>query len=270
MESLIAYRWRLVSKSLGLSFPYPFCLKLIFMGHYFNQILPSMISGDAFRIYYIKKNGSTNLSVASASVISDRLFGLFGLVIIGLVAGGYHLFFERFALRDFVSEIITIENNPFTSDLILTFFLIIVIATIFVIVAARIAKSFFAKKILPLAIELKCHIKCIRKSDYLPTILVISIATQLFPVLIIYTFVNLNFDYISFANISFIVPLVLIASLLPISIAGWGVREATFSGLFLFFGYSIEVGLIAGLAYGLINLGAGMIGGCLLIKNKWE
>ncbi|MFC4728582.1 lysylphosphatidylglycerol synthase transmembrane domain-containing protein [Coralloluteibacterium thermophilus] len=63
------------------------------------------------------------------------------------------------------------------------------------------------------------------------------------------------------------VPLVLLAMLLPVSVGGWGVREATAAALWPLFGLPAAHGVAASVLYGLVNL-AGALPGLLRVLRR--
>jgi hypothetical protein len=67
-----------------------------------------------------------------------------------------------------------------------------------------------------------------------------------------------------------IVPAVLEVAMLPVSIAGWGVREGVAILAFASFGVASTVALGASLVFGLIGLAVGLVGGLLWLVDHRE
>jgi uncharacterized membrane protein YbhN (UPF0104 family) len=65
-----------------------------------------------------------------------------------------------------------------------------------------------------------------------------------------------------------IAPLVLAASALPISVGGWGVREAAGAGLFGLLGLSPALGAAASAAFGAVNLVGSLPGAIFLLRRS--
>jgi len=59
---------------------------------------------------------------------------------------------------------------------------------------------------------------------------------------------------LSLSAVLFVLPAVFLLASLPISFAGWGVREVAFVSLFKFFGLTGEQALSLSVAYGLASL----------------
>ncbi|MBT5572586.1 MAG: flippase-like domain-containing protein [Alphaproteobacteria bacterium] len=80
-----AIRWHYVLRSLNQNLPLPTALRLIMVGQFFNQCLPSNIGGDAMRMYYLRGAGiETNPAVSS--VLLDRIMGLIVLIALSTVS----------------------------------------------------------------------------------------------------------------------------------------------------------------------------------------
>ncbi len=58
-----------------------------------------------------------------------------------------------------------------------------------------------------------------------------------------------------------IVPTVLVVSSLPVSIGGWGVREAGLAGGFALLGLPPSVAVATSVLFGVVNIVGGVIGG---------
>ena len=254
MEGLIALRWRLIARCLRIDLSYWQCVKLIFEGHFFNQILPSTISGDAYRVLKIQKQGFSVIN-GTTSVLLDRFSGLLALLLIG---GLSFLFGGHMRLIVFPEGIVK-------------WWAPVLLASITVLVLLGFWKGAFLLDVFRQKLVSRLDLSLFERSPapmVIVLIMLLSLVSQLFPILIFYTIIMVNFDPIPFAFLSFIVPISLIISLLPISIAGWGVREAFLSSIMLFYGYPGQVGFLAGFLFGCINLLAGIAGGISILLSK--
>lgn len=63
-------------------------------------------------------------------------------------------------------------------------------------------------------------------------------------------------------------PLVILLTILPISFAGWGVREGAMVGLFAMSGASKEAIMAVSIAYGVILIASSLPGFFAWIKSK--
>ena len=64
-----------------------------------------------------------------------------------------------------------------------------------------------------------------------------------------------------------VVPLVLTAMVLPVSVGGWGVREGAAAALWPVLGASAEAGVAASVAFGLVILAASLPGAVALMER---
>lgn len=84
-QALSAYRWGRLSALVGRPVAFGRMLQLYFSGMFFNLCLPTSIGGDVFRVVGLSRNTGSKSS-ATASVFMDRNVGLGALLLIGMVA----------------------------------------------------------------------------------------------------------------------------------------------------------------------------------------
>lgn len=94
----------------------------------------------------------------------------------------------------------------------------------------------------------------------IPSLLGVTLALQGCILLSLY-FLSLSFvDNIDHLKLLAALSLVILASSVPISFSGWGIREVTSGAAFTLIGLPFEAGVLSGLAYGLVYLFSLMIG----------
>ncbi len=81
-------RWYLLVRALDLPFTPRNALRLGLIGYYYNTFLPGSIGGDFVKSYFIAKEQPDRKAAAVATVLVDRLLGLFGLLLFSSVIGG--------------------------------------------------------------------------------------------------------------------------------------------------------------------------------------
>ena len=80
-----ALRWWLILKTFNYKVDLLYILKITYVGAFFNNVLFGSYGGDLVKGYYIYK--FMNKSVKPAlTIIVDRLFGLIGLIIVGIIS----------------------------------------------------------------------------------------------------------------------------------------------------------------------------------------
>lgn len=85
-------RWRALVEALGSPFPLNNALKYGFIGFMFNLSPVGIVGGDAVKVALIAKKNKIPVDRATASVVVDRVLGLYAMFILGLVV----LFFTGF------------------------------------------------------------------------------------------------------------------------------------------------------------------------------
>ncbi len=73
---------------------------------------------------------------------------------------------------------------------------------------------------------------------------------------------------ITFAQLLFLMPPVLLISSVPVSIAGWGVRESSMIVAFAYAGLAQSDGLTLSLLFGAASFFVGTVGGIVWIVSK--
>lgn len=81
-------RWYILVRAVDLPFTYRNGLRLGLVGYFYSTFLPGSIGGDAVKAFFIVRDNPAKKAVAFATVIIDRLFGLFGLLLFAAVVGG--------------------------------------------------------------------------------------------------------------------------------------------------------------------------------------
>lgn len=78
---LQSLRWLVVVGENGNQLSFRHALTIVWIGHFFNQALPSSVGGDAMRMWYAYRAGMAPRD-AVATVIVDRVISLLGLLAI--------------------------------------------------------------------------------------------------------------------------------------------------------------------------------------------
>ncbi|HBQ21491.1 MAG: hypothetical protein A3D19_08245 [Deltaproteobacteria bacterium RIFCSPHIGHO2_02_FULL_38_15] len=82
---ITTWRWRLLLTTQGIRISFKKALKLVFIGHFFNIVIPGTVSGDVVKAYYISKT-EKNKMAAALSVVMDRFIGLMMLTVVTFCA----------------------------------------------------------------------------------------------------------------------------------------------------------------------------------------
>jgi len=225
LRFLSAYRWNVLFAALQNSTSMIVIIKISFIASFLGQVLPGTIGVEALRVYGLAKS-SNNGPAAFASVVADRMFGLLSLVFviyIGLLVGPQEL-----------QAMILMPATVALAILILFLFLLMYPLPrqwIFAAIPAR----FLEKLQHRIADVFACLDSYKTKPGVLLYSFVLSILFQLIRVLLFFAAALLIGEAPSFVYFVALVPIVMFAALLPISIGGLGVREASLVVLFSHF-----------------------------------
>jgi uncharacterized membrane protein YbhN (UPF0104 family) len=85
---LSAFRLNIYFKNAGVNLPGLQNIKLYWLGMFYNLFLPGSISGDAYKVFLVKKRYNASYKKLTAAVLLDRFSGLLGL---GLILAIYSI-----------------------------------------------------------------------------------------------------------------------------------------------------------------------------------
>ncbi len=210
---MCAIRWRLL---LHEDFSFRRLFSFYLMGSFFNHILPGIIGGDAVKAYYLYKD-TGRVGSAVASVFMDRYIGFTALMFVGLVAFPFGLGYFRGSYIEWVLPLI----------------ILLFIAGSFLIFGLKIGRRI---KFLSGLYEYFEMYK--GKRDIIVKTFLISLVVQVIIIFGVY-FLSLGLKAdIPLLPFFMFIPIISTIATVPISIAGIGVREASFVLLFGFLGIS--------------------------------
>ncbi|MGD8810251.1 MAG: lysylphosphatidylglycerol synthase transmembrane domain-containing protein [Gammaproteobacteria bacterium] len=245
---LSIFRWKTVMTSLGQPLGFWLTARLFFEGLFFNQALPSTVGGDGIRIYRAYRAGVT-LTGAINSVVLDRILGLTSLMLLAAIA--QPLFYQRV---DAVGARIA-----FTAV-----FLAAIGSVIALLLVAFLPERFHRWKVARglVALSLATRQAFCTRAIFIPVTL-LSIAGHLISVTVFYVLaVSLDLD-VGFLDCLIMVPSVLLLATVPISVAGWGLREgatvAAFGLLGVPPGGAAAASVLFGIGMALVALPGGVL-----------
>ncbi|MBM3504711.1 MAG: flippase-like domain-containing protein [Alphaproteobacteria bacterium] len=253
LTAVATIRWQLVLGSLDVWVGFPAALRNLWVGIFFNQTLPSAIGGDALRMYEARRLG-ISLRVSISSVLVDRLMGLAAVVV--LVVLGQPFYFavvpdQRMAWGlaavavAGVAGFAVLLAFPSVRPLWLRGRLWDMIAALADDFRALVRRPRHAVAALSLSILMQIGTGC------LIWILAAALGISL-PVWIV---------------ILMMMPIVLF-TMLPISIAGWGTREGAFVVGFGILGVAAPEALALSVLYGIFLIVFSLPGGALWLVIK--
>ncbi|MDH3974488.1 MAG: flippase-like domain-containing protein [Deltaproteobacteria bacterium] len=244
-------RWNIIMKTLDFKESTWFYIKSYFKGTFFNQALPGSIGGDAVRVLELGGLGYRKRE-AFYGIFIDRIVGLLGLLLLNLAA--------NFTYSDLLPTwLYRLINLTCTGS----------ITGFIVLVMLRKAKFMSKIRFLDLFYDLSKRFRKVYSN--IPNIsgqLILSVIIHLCSILCIYAIaLAIGLEY-GLGAYLVIMPPVFLFTLIPISLAGWGVREGAMVGIFLLIGAPKEAVLSISILYGLIVIFHSLPGMIFWVQSK--
>ncbi len=252
---LVAWRWGALMRLVGVGKGFSFheIVRTVWSANFFNTTLVSSVGGDAFRLWTIVRAGNP-LGKSVNSIFLDRLTALMALMILIAISLPY------------VMELIADEAAFLSYTLLIAAFL------------AGFAALFHADR-LPRQIQ---HWQLVRglanlaadtrrlslHMDNLLPVAALSLLVHILNIFVVYVLARGLEIGISFLDCFFLVPPVILAMTLPISIAGWGVREGAMIVSLGLIGVSQESALVLSILFGLGITLAALPGGVIWLFSR--
>ncbi|MGH6663308.1 MAG: lysylphosphatidylglycerol synthase transmembrane domain-containing protein [Pseudolabrys sp.] len=256
--SLGALRWQLIVQNCESTDTPPFtltgALRINFIAAFFNQTLPSTIGGDAIRIWLLGR-AQGGWRAAAYSVLIDRMVGVLVLALMVIVCLPW-----SFALISNVAGRIALLAVGFGSTgACLTF-----VALGFL--RGGILDRWWMTRHLTGAGAAARGVLLARSSGSL--ILTYSVFNHLITATAAWCLAQSIAAPLEWSQaLLLVLPVLLIASV-PISIAGWGTREAAMVLAFGYAGLPESDGLIVSVLLGIASFAAGLVGGLFWILDR--
>ncbi len=263
LATLSAWRWQMILACMQSPVVFGESWRLVMTGLFFNQILPSGIGGDAVRVWLLSRGG-TRLRTAIFSVVADRIFAL-GAVIL-CMAGFLPLLLHGPAKWPVI--FLTTAGS-------------LAVGAIFVLPRALGALTrVWPDRLYPVGGRLidrgrdllrefaAVLVRILSARPEGPTVIAISITNQLVLGWIVYFIAGrLHVEIGLLTAIALFTPAMLL-SMLPISLGGWGVREAALVWLLGTVNVPQEASLAISVLFGVVSTAAGLVGGVLWLFER--
>lgn len=258
---LLTYKWNLLLRVRSKFVSFWRLLAINMIGGFWGLFLPSSLSTDVIRGYYLIKT-SSDKAVSVTSIIIDRFISLFALLVFVTIA----LFFTGDIIKD-------LQFGYY----ILGFFLLagigigIINTKSFSIFIDSVNKRFKNQKIINKIIKLR--VALLEYNKYPVTLscsFLLSILVQLERVLW-YITISRSFGIdIPFVYYFIFCPLIIVILMIPVSIGGLGVREGAFVAFFTLAGMSLDEAVIVSFTSSLITNIVTVSGGIVYLFYRSE
>jgi len=241
-----ALQWGVILRFHDVNLPFSGTVYRYFMGLFFNFVLPGFVGGDVIRVYKTAVV-SGRATRAFSSTLADRVFGLLVLVLFSFCA------------------VIFMPIEPAYKALpaaVIMFLVLIGFVCIFVFKPAgrflyRVFGKYMPDGIVKKlrAVYMEMH-ELTRSPATLLTVVILSFFIQFLRIAVHYVCGRAVGIELGFGYFALFVPLMAIMASLPISIGGFGVREAF--AVVLFSAVGLDEGIV--LSYSLLATFAAFIG----------
>ena len=249
-----ALRWHIVLAA-GTTSPGPWTLlKIVLVGLFFNQVLPSGVGGDAVRAWRCHRLG-IGVAAAIRSLVLDRVSGY--VVMVVLFAAGLPVLLhilpdlrQRYGvvllLGAALCGLLALFLIDYLPGGLLRFRLVAELAGL-----SREGRRLFGRP---------------ARAGALTGFSVATVGLTIVASMLVAE--SLGVD-LSFFRWVVIIPPVTLIQLVPVSLAGWGVRELGFVVVLAGFGIPAEAALAASLLFGMCMIVVGLPGGLLWLTG-WD
>jgi uncharacterized protein (TIRG00374 family) len=238
-------RWQSIIRASEANLKFRPAVGTTLVGWFFNQALPSSVGGDAFRVWYAYRFG-IRLGTATQSVIFDRISGLLGVMMLLVFCSPW------------LSRIFT-SSQPVIGVLVFAFALLL--GSIGVLTADRLILFLVPVSLRQRLVELCTTARRVFLGRTGVRVIALSVVIHLTVATAVWLLARSMQIPLELVHSLLLMPVILFVSAIPISIAGWGVREGTSVLVFGMVGMPAESAISLSLSFGLVMLVTGLPGG---------
>jgi uncharacterized protein (TIRG00374 family) len=255
---LLAIRWKILIPNKE-KYSTLYYIKLILASSSINLFFPSSFGADIIRSMIVQNKATKAINYSFASVYIDRYIGLFSILVIAFIIS--------FFSYDSKYRILVIQMSLF-----LILFMIFILFTIKWLLKLNIkSKRYLSKSVIDIIKQKFIHIATIFQTYHISILqivytFILSILIHFIWFFIVWYIANSYDINISFYIITLVTILVWLATILPISISGFGIRELGFVYLLDQYGLTTTQSMFLGAFQSMIIFVFSLIGLPLLFK----
>ena len=251
---LSAHKWQALLRVDNVDAGIAELTRYYLIGVYFNNFLPTSMGGDAVRGILVSRSQQQRMA-ALTSILAERFSGVLALLVIALVG-------IRYSPSLYATE--------WVKWISITLFL--GLSGLLLVLSGRfmdLVPGFLSKRLVDyLQHALSRFCAYMKSYQTVWTVVWVSLVFQMLTILI-YSLGAQAFELeVTFQNLMAVVPLVTLATLLPLSLNGIGIREGGFVILFDVLGYSTESALLLSISIYMLTLVLSLIGAVIFIQSK--
>ena len=250
---ICSWRWQIVTRETTQPLRLQDTLLGFFEGTFVSAFLPSVIASDGVRVLRAISSGATPTN-AFVGVVTDRLVALFGLAI---------------AAMSGVVFLPGATDNPWLLTAIVGILPMFLLGVVALDVLSKLFVRLSQWRIMRPFLELSSYMRRLRQMPKLTLLVIaISLVGHMGCAAAFYILGNqLGIGVGYWAMFALSAPILVYAAV-PISIGGWGIREAVTAALFGLVGVEPAAAVALSIAFGLLMSGVGMFcGGVALLVS---
>ena len=229
-----ALRWKLIiGTEIPGHFSFPTALRGWGLGLFVNLVVPGVVGGDAARAHYASVHAKIDHRRALLVAFTERLFGLLSICLLAGVG---------LALNDHVERFTQIPATGLTVGL--------AVAAAIVLLGVVLTRRYTQ---IPLLL--------------FPVLLVLTVIGQSSDFLLVHFFGRAVSVDIPLETLLLVIPLVFLASVIPITPGGHGMREVTLTALLTLAGIPVGEAALFALMLFVTKIGFGLACGVTLIEG---
>ena len=233
---LASLRWQQIADACGSKLKRTRALHYTLIGSFFNQVLPSTVGGDAARMWLMAR-GTRNWKSAIYSVLIDRVAGLIWLALLVLVCLPWSL---------------ALIQNPIGRTALILIGVGSVAGPLALFALTHAGRTWFhhwrfTRHLAEVATIIEKVILTMRIGG---TIGVISITIHLMNIVVAWFCAKAIGSPLNLLHALLLIPPVILIAAIPVSIAGWGVREGAMVAAFTFAGLPDSDALVISVLFG--------------------
>ncbi len=241
-------RWRLVMAALDVAIGFTKAWAILLIGMFFNQSLPSTIGGDVVRIWRVHCEGH-GLGKSANVVLVDRVMALVGLLL--LVAPALPIVYAM-------------GQGTSAGAIVLSMAAAVALVTLGMVlffVAPGLPAMLGRWRPLSALAELTSDARrLVANPGRTLIITAIAVFVHALSASAVYVLARGFLIDVTWLECLLLVPTVILVMVLPISIAGWGLREGAMVSAFALVGVPVEDALVLSLGFGFATVFVGLPG----------
>ena len=251
---IMAYRWHIMLSEKGMSVPFYSLTAIYFVGRFFSRFLPTVIGGDIVRGYELSKI-SHRLVDSAATIVMERILGFVAAFIVCWIS---LIFGYRYLEGTNIPAII--GGMSFGFILLLAVMFNATLMTRILSLSRVIKRWNIEGKLIKAYRSLHAFTA---SRDVLVKGLLVSCIHQIVGIAVAFFVSQALGLEVPFVYFLVAIPMIWIIMMIPVSIAGLGVREGAFVLFFTQYGVSSENSLLLSLLIFGLNMVIALFGGII-------